>query len=52
VKFRLTRRWLELANQWLDSSCDSTRNNFRWLWLEGLVTLTRQKWLGHTTAAQ
>jgi len=28
---------------------DSTRKNFGWLWLEGLVTLTRQKWLGHIT---
>jgi len=44
--------------KWLDSDStrpshgsdsDSTRKNFRWLWLEGLVTLTRQKWLGHIT---
>ena len=29
----------------LDSTklCDSTRKNYRWLWLEGLVTLIRQK---------
>jgi len=26
-----------------------TRKNFRWLWLEGLVTLTRQKLLGLIT---
>ena len=45
--------------KWLDSSCDSTkswlasdpaRKNFRWLRLERLVTLSRQKWLGHNTA--
>jgi len=55
VKLYLTRHWLELANQWLevtrqflwlDSSkswldFDSTRKNFRLLWLEGLVALTR-----------
>ena len=47
-------------SKWLNSSCDFnltrldqvmtltlTRKNFRWL--EGLVTLTRQKWLGHIT---
>jgi len=40
VWFYLTRHWLALANQWLDSSCDSTlprhdstRKNFWWLWL-------------------
>ena len=68
MKLRVTRHWLELANQWLEVtrqfSCldsdstrpshdsDSTRKNFRWLWLEGLVTLTRQKWLGHITVSQ
>jgi len=49
-------------SKWLDGSRDSTltwldrvmtltltRKNFGWLWLEGLVTLTRQKWLGHIT---
>ena len=41
-------------SKWLYSSSDSTRPNhdsirksFGWLWLEGLVTLTRQIWLGH-----
>ena len=57
MKFHLSRHWLELANQWLEvtrqflwldsdsnrPSHDSTltRKNFWWLWLEGLVTLTR-----------
>ena len=52
----MTRHWLELGNQWLEVTrkflwlaSDSTRKNFRWLWLEGLVTLTGQKWLGHIT---
>jgi len=55
----LANQWLEATRQflWLDS--DSTRPShdsdadstiFKWLWLEGLVTLTRQKWLGHITA--
>ena len=47
--------WLDIDSslqtsdsKWLDSSRDSTltRINFRWLWLEGLVTLSWQKWLG------
>jgi len=66
VKFRVTRHWLELANQWLEVTrqflwldsdstqprydSDSTRKSFRWFWLEGFVTLTRQKWFGHITA--
>jgi len=49
VKFRVTRDWLEFANQWLEATrqflwldsdstrpsldSDSTRRNFRWLWL-------------------
>ena len=53
----MTRHWLELANQWLEVTrqfllldsdstrpnhgSESTRKNFRWLWLEGLVTMTR-----------
>ena len=54
MKFRVARHWLELANQWLDSTCDSTlpwpshdsdsdstRKKFRWLWLAGLVAVTR-----------
>ena len=59
----MTRHWLELVNQWLKETrpilrldttktwldSDSARQNFRWLWLEGLVTLTLQKWLGHIT---
>ena len=59
----MTRHWLELVNQWLEVTrpflwlhstkswldSDSIRQNCRWLWLEGLVTLTRQKWLGHIT---
>ena len=55
--------WLDIDSsfqtndsKWHDSFCDSnltrldqimTRKNFRWLWLVRLVTLTRQKWLGH-----
>ena len=70
VKFRVTRHWLEVANQWLEVTrqfswldSDSTRPShdsnsdskkiwmtLTWLWHEGLVTLTRQKWLGHITA--
>jgi len=32
-KFRVTRRWLEFANQWLGSSRDSTKL-WLWLWLD------------------
>jgi len=44
--------WLEIANQWLEVTrqflwLDPIKS---WLWLEGLVILTRQKWLGHITA--
>ena len=51
MKFHVTLHWLELANQWLEVTrqflwLDSTKS---WLWLEGLVTLTRQKWLGNIT---
>jgi len=53
----MTQHWLELANQWFEVTrhflwldSDSTWKNFWWLWLEGLVTLTRQKWLGHITS--
>jgi len=48
--------WLDIDSslqtndsKWLNSSCDSTRKIFRWLWLERLVTLTWKKWLGHIT---
>jgi len=41
--------WLDSTKSWLHSG--STRKNFMWLWLEELVTLTRQKWLGHITEA-
>jgi len=61
----VTRHWLEPANQWLEVTrqfsrlwLDSTKS-WLWLdskkiwmtrlWLEGLVTLTRQIWLGHIT---
>ena len=57
----LASRWLKMTRQfsWLDSDStrlshesdfDSTRKNFGWLWLEGPVTLTRQKWLGLISA--
>jgi len=48
VRFRVTRHWLELANQWLEVArlfstrpshdSDSTRKNFRWLWLDKNVS--------------
>ena len=48
----MTQHWLDLANQWLEVTrqflwpiSDSTMS---WLWLEGLVTLTRL-WFGHIT---
>jgi len=41
--------WQTSDSKWLDRFCDSTltRQKFRWLWLEGLVT--RQIWLVHIT---
>ena len=43
-------------SKWFNISFDSTRLNhdsiwkkFRWLWLEGLLTLTRPVWLEHIT---
>ena len=54
VKFLLTRYWLELANQWLDSFCDSTLTRLEkisddsdskglWLWLDS----TKMTWVHH-----
>ena len=50
VKLRVTRFWLELANQWLEAT-----QQFFWLDSDSKkfwMTLTRQKWLGHITAGQ
>ena len=60
-KWTFTKRLQTNDSKRLDNSCDWTLTRpshdsdadstiFKWLWLEGLVTLTRQKWLGHITA--